>query len=305
MRPIAEHEQEIRVRHLEPFLGTFPQLIRSREDFRQSVAAALASLQKHEPVTVYGERGTGKRILAGTLQQRLDAEESRLFDVTVIRGSDEAFAQLRRLLAEAQADSMILLRGLERFQPALQRRLVEVLGACRAYLVVAFEKPPQRLKEEGWLEEELYAFLGRTVVGMKPSRDNLGELEELIRIFISENNEKYGKQVVGIRPKVLDSFYTRPWKGNLIELRDTIGELVRSAQGEYIDEEPLHWFEKNKSVKDAGSGSRTVNLDQPFQSIQKDIIQMVLQEENMNQSRAAKRLGLNRSTLWRILKDQP
>ncbi|MCI8660239.1 MAG: sigma-54-dependent transcriptional regulator, partial [Lachnospiraceae bacterium] len=44
-------------------------------------------------------------------------------------------------------------------------------------------------------------------------------------------------------------------------------------------------------------------LEQPLSDINYDIIRQVLREENDNHSQTAKRLGISRSTLWRILKN--
>ncbi|WJH31957.1 winged helix-turn-helix transcriptional regulator [Paenibacillus sp. CC-CFT742] len=46
-----------------------------------------------------------------------------------------------------------------------------------------------------------------------------------------------------------------------------------------------------------------MRLNGTLKEIEKEIIQHVLQEENNNQSKAADRLGINRATLWRKLKE--
>ena len=51
-------------------------------------------------------------------------------------------------------------------------------------------------------------------------------------------------------------------------------------------------------------GSYSLDLSRPLDEIQKDIIAIVLQEENGSRERAAARLGIGRTTLWRILKNQ-
>lgn len=45
-------------------------------------------------------------------------------------------------------------------------------------------------------------------------------------------------------------------------------------------------------------------MDRPLAHIERDIIRLVLEEEGDNQPKAAKRLGINRSTLWRKLREQ-
>ncbi|WP_426501183.1 helix-turn-helix domain-containing protein [Bacillus safensis] len=44
-------------------------------------------------------------------------------------------------------------------------------------------------------------------------------------------------------------------------------------------------------------------LNGTLDEIERRIIKTVLEEENMNQSKAAKRLNINRTTLWRKLKE--
>ncbi|WP_248926083.1 sigma-54-dependent Fis family transcriptional regulator [Paenibacillus hamazuiensis] len=304
VHPVPEGEFDIKIQNLAGFLGSFPPLIQSLPDFKEAIAAAWDHVGEHKPLTVYGEQGTGKRILAGAISDRLGVESERLLEVSVVRGSEEAFEHLKLLMEDLPRQALCYIRGLERFSPKLQRRLAEIFRKSEAHLIASFEKQPGRLLEEGQLDADLYDLMCKITVGMKPLRENLQELEELVRIFIAENNEKYGKQVVGIRSAVLEVFYEQPWKGNLIELKDTVKELVKSCTGEYIDEETFALLQRQKAEQQQAGVGKTINLNQTFQEIQKDIIQIVLQEENMNQSRAAKRLGLNRSTLWRILKEQ-
>jgi transcriptional regulator with PAS, ATPase and Fis domain len=45
-----------------------------------------------------------------------------------------------------------------------------------------------------------------------------------------------------------------------------------------------------------------LDLNKPLDDINKDIINLVLSEEDFNQSKAAERLGISRSTLWRKIK---
>lgn len=44
-----------------------------------------------------------------------------------------------------------------------------------------------------------------------------------------------------------------------------------------------------------------IDITKPLEEIERDIIQHVLMEENMNQSAAARRLGISRNTIWRKL----
>jgi transcriptional regulator with PAS, ATPase and Fis domain len=71
-------------------------------------------------------------------------------------------------------------------------------------------------------------------------------------------------------------------KNDYIELND-----VREA----LDNMPCGSDMENDSVE----------LNGPLEEIEKNIIQKILKKNQMNQSKAAKKLGISRSTLWRKL----
>ena len=46
-----------------------------------------------------------------------------------------------------------------------------------------------------------------------------------------------------------------------------------------------------------------IDLQRPLGDIERDIVRTVFREEGMNQTRTAERLGISRSTVWRMLKE--
>jgi transcriptional regulator with PAS, ATPase and Fis domain len=80
---------------------------------------------------------------------------------------------------------------------------------------------------------------------------------------------------------------------------------VKYSDDEYITEDVLMLLQgDNQSTSVPNTASAFINLDQPLENIEAEIIHLVMKQEDMNQSKAAKRLGINRSTLWRKLKQE-
>lgn len=136
---------------------------------------------------------------------------------------------------------------------------------------------------------------------MPSLKEHAEDLNEYVRKFIAQYNVKYGKQIVGVQEEALKWLYSRTWKNNLQELSSVIEQAVQFTNNEYINKEDLNNIWKNTD-EHAQLGCSVIDLNKPLAEIEKDIIWKVLQEEEMNQTRAAKRLGINRSTLWRKLK---
>ncbi len=81
----------------------------------------------------------------------------------------------------------------------------------------------------------------------------------------------------------------------------TLREVIKNATMD--EKEYLLSKEVIKSVVETTEQKQTFPINGTLKEMEKAIIAQVLQEENQNQTQAAKRLGINRATLWRKLKD--
>ena len=124
-----------------------------------------------------------------------------------------------------------------------------------------------------------------------------------MQIFISELHPKHGNQVVGVRPDGLKELIAYDWPGNVKQLKQVIEQLFIQAKSFYIEKDEV--VTVLKRLRESEQTDKTlipIDLSGTLEDIEKRIIKKVLEEEELNQSKAAKRLGINRSTLWRKLK---
>ena len=103
--------------------------------------------------------------------------------------------------------------------------------------------------------------------------------------------------------KLMEQFQ---WLGNLNQFKRVITQLVMESASSYIQEESTRRVLAAESSDTATSTvlSEVLNLNKPLQDIEKDIVKAVLAETGGNQSQAAARLGICRTTLWKIVKDK-
>jgi len=130
--------------------------------------------------------------------------------------------------------------------------------------------------------------------------NRLQEVDTLTTLFISEFNTFYGKQVVGIRKEALLKLKAYMWPGNTIQFKNVIEELVVLCKSDYIELEDVEQILSEKSSRE-NLEVDVIELKGTLEEIEKNIIQKILEKEDMNQSQAARRLGISRSTLWRKL----
>ncbi|NUU77469.1 sigma-54-dependent Fis family transcriptional regulator [Paenibacillus xylanilyticus] len=133
---------------------------------------------------------------------------------------------------------------------------------------------------------------------MMPSlADRLEDLAPLIQHFLSGYYQKYGTAAVKIKDDALQLIRDQVPQMTVNQLKHLIKQAALNEQDYVISTDTL------SRLLNQHSASNTMRLNGTLKEIEKEIIQHVLQEENNNQSKAAERLGINRATLWRKLKE--
>lgn len=288
------------VRYPEEMIASFPPLIISGQVYDKALSIAKEKIELQLPICIYGEKGSGKRLLVSLLQSKSKYTTGSLIEIVINNITISSFQVLLKKLVDEDPNTIIHLIGFENVPHHQQKILQNSLKNIRAQLIFSFSSDLNEISAK--FEADMLKMLRENIIYIPPLRERLDEFEEFVRGFIFQFNEIYGKQIVGIQPKVMELLKDRQWHENFFELRKMIEELVKSSEGEYIEENNVSLLNKNDemSTLDASDG---IDMNQSLEKIEKQIIQMVLEEENMNQSKAAKRLGINRSTLWRKLRD--
>lgn len=127
--------------------------------------------------------------------------------------------------------------------------------------------------------------------------DRPEDLAPLMQHFLTDYYHKYGTTAVRIKEDALQLIQDQITHMNVNQLKHLIKQAALNEQDYVITTATL------SRLLDQQPSSNPMKLNGTLKEIEKEVIQFVLQEENNNQSKAAERLGINRATLWRKLKD--
>jgi DNA-binding NtrC family response regulator len=288
-------------------------------------------------VLITGESGTGKELIAKAIHEastragrpfvtvnssNIPSEllESELFGHT--RGAFTGAIAAKKGLFEVADGGSIFLDEIGDIPPETQVRLLRVIQE-REFTPLG-DTSPRRvdvriiaatnidLKEavrQGTFREDLYYRLAVVPIELPPLRDRLEDILPLAQHFIQKYNEENARNVSEqIAPEVLALLEGYSWPGNVRELENTIERAVVIAPGDEISKECLRpeISDPKSNVSTSHDGAsigavseigRGINFYEEVRRFEIDLIRRALEQTGGHQSRAARLLGMNATTL--------
>ncbi|MEY8194983.1 MAG: sigma 54-interacting transcriptional regulator [Cycloclasticus sp.] len=277
-------------------------------------------------VTFTGETGSGKEVVSkdvhlqsgkngrfiavncGAIQKELLASELFGYAEGSFSGAKKG-GMLGKF--EAAKDGTILLDEFCELPLDLQVYLLRVLEErevvrigestarpINARIIVATNKNLEEELAAGRLREDLYYRVNATVIELPALRDHIDDVQYLFDFFM----DKVSKEAGGLVPKLNDEFRAallqHNWPGNIRELRNFAENCFLMNAGEELT--LAHIPVRMKKHLSARVESSPVS-DGTLKGLERDAILEALELSAGNVSKAARHLGIARSTFYKKL----
>jgi two-component system response regulator AtoC len=259
-------------------------------------------------VNVEGEQGTGKLLAAQTLHQFGPACSGPFIPCVAA----DFIADPRPLWNEA-CGGLIYFARADELSPDQQRSLRDFIErAAHERVRAAKSMAPQqivtgssqslrRLAANGAFRSDLASHLTAIRFVLPPLRDRKEDIPLLAGLFLRNWSQQHQSPLRGFASGVLPRLAMHNWPGNVRELESVMAEAAIECTGQWIrpiDIPRLGWPTLSQAAPvQIDFSSDDPNLDR---SILRHIIR-ILARANGNKVRAAKMLGISRSTLYRLL----
>ncbi|HKA29681.1 MAG TPA: sigma-54 dependent transcriptional regulator [Candidatus Binatia bacterium] len=295
---------------------------RSREVLAmvRRVAASKAS------VLIQGESGTGKELVARLLHfwservgrpfvpvnMKAFAEgvlESEIFGHE--KGAFTGAAAARSGCFERASGGTLFLDEIAEIGPDVQAKLLRVLqdgevvrvgGAAPLPVDVRVVAATNRvLRDEitaGRFREDLFFRLNVIPIQLAPLRERAEDILPLARHFLACRAGEAGRRLA-FSPEAEAALAAHPWPGNVRELENAVERGVVLARGELVAPEDLLLFEATSSPVAAASGG---TLHDAIDHATAARIRAALEAAGGNRAEAARALGIDRTTLYRLMR---
>ncbi|HVJ48309.1 sigma-54 interaction domain-containing protein [Desulfitobacterium sp.] len=199
----------------------------------------------------------------------------------------------------------------------IQDREIEVVGGTKPIqidvrIIAATNRDLKMLVKQKLFREDLFYRLNVICLPLAPLRNRKEDIELLVNSFLSKYNRALNKEFKGITPDVLEAFRNYSWPGNVRELENAIERAVSLGNNAWLTWADFsNIFEQERigivnSTNNSASLAQS-NLDKTLlkgnlQQQETELIRWALTECTGNRVKAAKLLGISRSSFYEKLK---
>lgn len=273
------------------------------------------------PVLIWGESGSGKELTAQAIHRQSlrstgpmvpincgaiapNLIHSELFGYE--RGAFTGAARDKVGLIESANGGTLFLDEIGDLPKDLQANLLRFLqdktiirlGATRAIpvdvrVISASHVNLQQAVARGDFREDLYYRLSVLPVTVPPLRERREDLVELAEHFFHLYSADRSARLKGFSSKAITAIMAHNWPGNVRELINRVRRAMVMADGKWIEPDDLDLAMPSPPIEAV--------LDDARCSSERLAIRACLDRSGQNVSRAARDLGVSRTTMYRLL----
>ncbi len=277
-------------------------------------------------ILITGASGTGKELVARAIHEAGEGDERPMVTLNCAAiprelAESELFGHVRGAFTGATRDkpgAFELAREGTLFldevgelplelQPKLLRAVEEQqitrVGGTRPIstplrIVAATNRDLMQEIEEGRFREDLYYRIRVVEIPLPSLRDRREDIPLLVEHLLRRLNARLKRQVQGVDPAALQVLMSASWRGNVRELLNVLERAVLLTDHERLGLDDL----PNELTGAADSPKVSDDLRSAVRAYERHHILQVLRATDGNREEAARRLGINPSTLYRRFK---
>ncbi|NWF56669.1 MAG: sigma 54-interacting transcriptional regulator [Syntrophaceae bacterium] len=308
---------------------TFQDIISKNEKILEIFSILPDIAESESTVLIEGPSGSGKELFARAIHFLSPRKDQPL--VVVNCGAlpeplleSELFGYLKGAFTDAKKDKpgrfalaeggTLFLDEVGDLSPPMQVKILRVLQekvyeplggtAPRKADVRIIAASHQSLGErvrQGTFREDLYYRLNVVKIHLPSLRERREDIPLLVDHFIHRFNLKQNKNILGVRPEVIDLFMSHDFPGNVRELENLLEHAFILCHGLEIQLShlPPDFLQALGEKAPHLPALPSIPL---LRKTEAEVIVGVLHKNRGNRKKTAQELGIDKSTLWRKMK---
>ena len=274
-----------------------------------------------------GETGVGKSLLARIVHFTSKRQERPFLSINCATLTEELLAselfghergaftgavKTKQGLVEIADTGTLFLDEIAEMVPNLQAKLLKVIEDGEFYrvggtrpihvdvrFIAATNQDVRGIIAAGKFREDLYYRLNVMDIFIPPLRDRREDIEPLASFFLKKHLPKSNKKITAFTKEAMDVLRHYSFPGNVRELENIVERAIILEKGETITPASLPQSMKAFQIETLQPGKvKTI------EELNKEYAETVIELYGGNKSKAAEVLGISRTSLWRILKEE-
>ena len=279
-------------------------------------------------VLITGESGTGKELAASMIHYNSPRQNTPFLAINCGGFSEELLANelfghekeaftgassARAGLLETASGGCLFLDEVGDMPLSMQVKLLRAIqeqeiirvGGNRSVpidvrVIAATHQDLKKAVRAGFFRQDLYYRLNVVSIDMPALRDHRSDIPLLAHFFLQRFARRFHREIKGFSDETLATLEQYYFPGNVRELENIVERAVAMAQDDTIH---LKDLPSDFSEIELFSFNQTDAKVMPLREMERKYIEWVLNRTDQNKTQAAKLLGIDRSSLWRHLKN--
>lgn len=278
-------------------------------------------------ILLTGESGAGKNLIAQLIHSTSKRKDMPFLAINCATLTEELLAselfghekgaftgavRTKPGLIEIADTGILFLDEIAEMSPNLQAKLLKVIEDGEFYrvggtklikvdvrFIAATNQDIKKLIAEGKFREDLYYRLNIMDIFIPPLRERQEDIKPLSAFFLQKHLPESNKKIAGFAKETMDILMRYSFPGNVRELENIIERAIILEHSSTITPESLPEGIRILNIETFEPG-RIKSIDE----FTKEYVEKVLKMLGGNRSKTAELLGISRTSLWKILKEE-
>jgi two-component system, NtrC family, response regulator HydG len=278
-------------------------------------------------VLLTGETGVGKSLLAKIIHYTSRRQNMPFLSINCATLTEELLAselfghekgaftgaiKTKLGLVEIADTGTLFLDEIAEMASSLQAKLLKVIEEGEFYrvggtkpvkvdvrFIAATNQNVRSVISEGRFREDLYYRLNIMEIFILPLRDRREDILPLCMYFLEKHLPRSRKKITGFTNEATDMLMNYHYPGNVRELENIVERAIILEKTNMLTPESLP-----QTIKMFPIETSKPDKIKTLEDLNKEYAEQVVNMLGGNKSRAAEVLGISRTSLWRILKEE-
>lgn len=277
-------------------------------------------------ILIYGEHGTGKKLLARFIHQHskrrrqpfiqinVAAIPDDLIEIELFGGTIDSGKAKKGKLLMANKGTLFLdeigelsLKTQDKLIKFIEEDKYEPLGTSKTIetnvrIMASTHHNLRELTAKNKFREELFFKLNVIPIKMPPLRKRKEDIPLLINYFLKYFSSEYGKKKKSMDKKAMEAFINYSWPGNISELINVIERFVIMVKEDEINSSHLYLLVEPIESEFLHEIKKAISLKKARENFDKEFIHNALVRNNWDLDKAASDLEIEKKALQSNIK---